>query len=51
MDNNKTTNETVLENTELKKAVDLLENNGFYVVLVDSGLHKNKFTGALAIRA
>ncbi|MCL2186527.1 MAG: hypothetical protein FWB86_11875 [Treponema sp.] len=45
------TGDTVLENTDLAKAVKLLEDNGFYVVYADSGLHKKKFTGALAIRA
>jgi len=44
-------NETVLDNTDLKKAVDLLEENGFYVVFADTGIHAKKYTGALKIRA
>jgi len=43
--------EEILDNTDLAKAVKLLEDNGFYVVYADSGFHKKKFTGALLIRA
>jgi len=41
----------MLENTGLKKAVDLLEDNGFYVVFADTGFYSKKYNGALSIRA
>lgn len=49
--NAKDNKETVLDNTDLKKAVDLLEENGFYVVFADTGFHAKKYIGALSIRA
>jgi len=44
-------NPILLDNTDLKKAVDLLENNGFYVVHADTGIYNKKYNGALSIRA
>jgi len=49
--NDKKIVDSSVENTDLARAVKLLEDNGFYVVYADSGLHKKKFTGALVIRA
>jgi hypothetical protein len=41
----------IAKESDLFKAVKLLEENGFYVVYADFGLHCKEHSGALEIRA